>query len=673
MKSLSLQKKFMLIVGGSIAVMLSIAATILVNIVADNTRERVQQDVSALVAREANEVEGFFNKYGGVAETFLSSPFLKTFFYEHTQRGGEDGRVKNSAKIYQLFTNISHDDPVIKSAFFGSALTGEYFYEEGRVGVDTSGPNAGNPDYGYFTTKRPWFNAAVDAGQLYVTPPAVDSQDGSISAVVQKPVYEKGRLIGVGGVDILISTIGKVIDSIRYQGQGTAFLLDENQNIVYFPKQGKELPLSSSLANFDTLFDETSAFSTLAGKISTASDGMVEVTWKGKEYVAFFRHANLTSPHMDWSLGILIPASIIDGPIEGAITTAIIIALIIIILIALITFIASAKITTPLVNMRYAMAEIARGEGDLTKRLTVHSNDEIGALAQEFNTFTDKLRHLLKETALNTQAVAEAAAHLRDVSQNTSDEINQERNQVDNVSSAVTQMAQTVVEISNNASQSSIAATEADELVQLGSNQAKEAMAEIRSLAVSVSDGVEVVSGLSKESDNIGAVIDVINSIAEQTNLLALNAAIEAARAGEQGRGFAVVADEVRSLASRTQESTTDIRRMVERLQNMAEQTDAVMNSGKARSESGVEKTERVVNTLIEINSAIGKVHEQSTYIAQATEQQTQAAQDINSSLVAITDLSDRTSVHAQELAVEATQLSGVSSDLKDLVGQFKI
>ena len=380
MKSLSLQKKFMLIVGGSIAVMLSIAATILVNIVADNTRERVQQDVSALVAREANEVEGFFNKYGGVAETFLSSPFLKTFFYEHTQRGGEDGRVKNSAKIYQLFTNISHDDPVIKSAFFGSALTGEYFYEEGRVGVDTSGPNAGNPDYGYFTTKRPWFNAAVDAGQLYVTPPAVDSQDGSISAVVQKPVYEKGRLIGVGGVDILISTIGKVIDSIRYQGQGTAFLLDENQNIVYFPKQGKELPLSSSLANFDTLFDETSAFSTLAGKISTASDGMVEVTWKGKEYVAFFRHANLTSPHMDWSLGILIPASIIDGPIEGAITTAIIIALIIIVLIALITFIASAKITTPLVNMRYAMAEIARGEGDLTKRLTVHSNDEIGAL-----------------------------------------------------------------------------------------------------------------------------------------------------------------------------------------------------------------------------------------------------------------------------------------------------
>ncbi len=673
MKSISLQKKFMLIVGGSIAFMLLITALFLVNTVADNTRLRVEKEVKALVAREANDVKGFFATYGGVAKAFLSSPFLKDFFADHTARGASEAQMNDATRIYTLFENVSSEDPVIKSAFFGSALTGEYFYEEGRVGVDTDGPNAGNPNEGYFATKRPWFTTAVSQGKLYVTPPAVDSQDGSVSAVVQTPVYQNGKLLGVGGVDILISTVGKVVDTIRYENQGTAFLLDENQNIVYFPKQSVELPLSSAISNFDNAFNDTQGFNKLSSAISANSSGIIPVVWKGEEYVAVFEHAALDTPQMNWSLGILIPASIINTPINTAITTATVVAFVIIGLIALITYIASAKVTKPLAEMRSAMAEIARGDGDLTKRLEVKSNDEIGALAVEFNTFTDKLRDLLKDTALSTKAVSDAADHLRDVSHATSQEINQERSQVDNVSTAVTQMAATVDEISQNAAQSSTAATKADELVQSGSAQIQEAMTEIRALADSIQEGVDVVSGLSKESDNIGAVVDVINSIAEQTNLLALNAAIEAARAGEQGRGFAVVADEVRSLASRTQESTTDIGRMVERLQSMAEQTDQVMQAGKLRSESGVEKTEKVVVTLQDITESIGQVHEQSTHIALATEQQTEVAQDINESLVAITSLSDRTSQHAEELAVEATQLSAVSTDLKELVGQFRI
>lgn len=526
---------------------------------------------------------------------------------------------------------------------------------------------------GYFASKRPWFQSAVSKGELYVTPPAVDSQDGSVSAVVQSPVYQNGRLIGVGGIDILISTIGSVIDNIRFEGQGTAFLLDENQNIVYFPKQTTPLPLSSSLTSFDSVFSDTKGFSALSRKIASTSSGQVSVIWQGEEYVAVFRHAKLDNPTMDWSLGILIPASIIAAPINNAISTAVIVALAIICLIALITYVASAKITQPLTKMRVAMADIASGDGDLTKRLDITSKDEIGALAVEFNRFTDKLRGLLTETALNTKAVSDAADHLRDVSQSTSAEIHQERSQVDNVSSAVTQMAATVVEISTNAAHSSEAANQAEAIVTQGSQQAKDAMAEITSLAEAIDQGVEVVSGLSQESDNIGAVIDVINSIADQTNLLALNAAIEAARAGEQGRGFAVVADEVRSLASRTQESTTDIRKMVERLQHMAEQTDSVMRTGKGLSQSGVEKTAKVVTSLEQINQAIGTVHEQSTHIAHATEQQTEVAQDIHKSLVAITGLSDRTSQHAEELAVEATQLSGVSTELNDLVAQFKI
>lgn len=653
--------------------MLLITAVFLIDVVGDSTRQQVEREVEALVSSEANAVEGFFAVYGGVTKSFLSSPFLKTFFSQHEQRGANESQLQDSTRIYSLFSNISSDDRNIKSAFFGSALTGEYFYEGGRVGVDESGPDAGDPSKGYFATQRPWFTTAVETGTLYVTPPAVDSQDGSVSAVVQMPVYENSELIGVGGVDILISTIGTVIDSIQFEDQGTAFLLDGQQNIVYFPQQDKALPLSSPFSAFDSLFPESSGFSDLTRQIESKSSGFSPVMWRGEEYVAVYQHASIESPKMDWTLGILVPASIIDAPIQTATRTAAIVAFIIISLIAAITFFASAKITLPLTRMRTAMAEIASGDGDLTKRLDIDSKDEIGALANEFNLFVDKLRALLKDTADNTKAVSDAAEHLRDVSQNTSKEINQERNQVDTVSTAVTQMAATVVEISQNAAHSSEAATQADTIVTQGTIQAKEAMAEIQSLAQAITEGVEVVRGLGQESDNIGAVVDVINSIAEQTNLLALNAAIEAARAGEQGRGFAVVADEVRSLASRTQESTKDIRQMVERLQSMAEQTNSVMQSGKTLSQSGVEKTVKVVTSLEQINDAIGKVHEQSTYIAHATEQQTEVAQDIHKSLVAITGLSDRTSQHAEELAVEATQLSGVSSHLNQLVGQFKI
>ena len=673
MKSMSLQKKFMLIVGGSIAVMLFITALFVVNVIAGKAEQSIQQEVKNLVKLEAQSVESFFSRYGGVANTFLSNPFLKDFFAQHNARGAPESALPRAREMYTLFQNISGDDANIKSAFFGSANTGEYFYEDGRVGVDTEGPDAGDASKGYFATKRPWFNTAVKNGELYVTPPAVDSQDGTVSAVVQKPVFHNGKLLGVGGVDILISTVGDVIDDIRFQGKGTAFLLDDQQNIVYFPKQEVELPLSSPVSDFDNAFADTQGFAELASRIRSSSAGIVPVTWRGESYFAVYEHAALEEPVMDWSLGILIPASLIDEPINEAITSATIMSVIIILIIAAITFVAGSRITRPILEMKEAMAEIASGDGDLTKRLEIKSNDEIGALAAEFNRFTDKLRKLLQQTATHTTAVAEAAAHLRDVSQKTNSEIQKERNQVDNVSSAVTEMAATVVEISENAAQSSEAADLADNRVREGTQQAKEAMHEIQSLASAISQGVEVVSGLSKESDNIGAVIDVINSIAEQTNLLALNAAIEAARAGEQGRGFAVVADEVRSLASRTQDSTDDIRRMVEKLQSMAEQTDAVMQEGKSQSQRGVEKTELVVTSLEHISSAIGTVQIQSSQIAQATEQQTVAAEDINKSLVTISGSSDRTSQHAEELAVEATQLSGVSSELRDLVNQFKI
>ncbi len=657
---MSLQKKFMLIVGGCISVMLFVTSAVVVSVIGSNTKTTIEHELESLITLETQAIEQFFTRYGTVAQNFINNPYILDFFDSHTQRGGGDeGRI---AQTQRVFNAISGPDVNIKSAFFASALTGEYFYEAGRVGVDKD----------YFANRRPWFETAVSQNGIYVTPPAVDSQDQTISAVVQGPVRYQGKLIGVGGVDILISTIGDVIDAIQYQDQGTAFLVDDKQQVVYFPKQDIELELSTKVADFDHLFPNSQGFSELVSTMSQDRQGMYEVMWKGMPYLVVFKHAKLQQPEMNWVLGILVPKTVIDDPINTTYYSATGIALAIIFVISAITFWASGFIAAPIIGMKKAMAKIASGDGDLTQRLRVTTRDEIGELATQFNLFTEKLQKLMGQTALHTDSVSEAAAHLQAVSHRANSELQQERTQVTAVSDAVKQMAITVEEISVNASQSSKAAVEADKQVKVGVKEAKDAKDEIYHLAASIQQGVAVVDGLSQESDNIGAVIDVINSIAEQTNLLALNAAIEAARAGEQGRGFAVVADEVRSLASRTQDSTDDIRKMVETLQTMATQTKTVMAEGATRSNESVAKTENVLQFLTSVERSIDEVQQQSQQIACATEQQTVAAEEINRALEEISHLSDNTGSNAEELAVEATQLNSVSDELRELVSQFK-
>ncbi len=662
MKSLSLQKKFVLIVGGAIALLLIVATIFLLNIVSDKTRQTVERDLHFLVTSEAESVKGFFATYGGVASTFLNNPFFTDFFTQHSQRGGTlSGEAADD--IFASFSAISSNDKHIKSAFFGTAGTGEYFYEQGRVGEEDN----------YFANQRPWFLTAVDKGGIYVTPPATDSQDGSVSTVVQGPVYRDGKLLGVGGVDILITTVADMLSEIQYEKAGAAFLVDDEQNIVYFPGSREALPLSSPLASIDKSLKGADGFAALSGDIARHPEGITPVSYNNENYFVVYKHVTLASPQMNWTLGLLVPEAVVEAPVQEALQTSLVVAVVVLVVAGAVTWFAGAVITRPVLQLKDAMADIASGDGDLTRRLEIKSGDEVGQLAEQFNVFTGKIHTLLQGIVQHTRAVAEAADHLRDVSGASSREINQERTEVDSVSTAVTEMAHTVQEISANAAESSRAATVAEQQATDGMSQAQNMLTEIHALADAISQGVQTVSGLSQESDNIGAVVDVINSIAEQTNLLALNAAIEAARAGEQGRGFAVVADEVRSLASRTQDSTDDIRKMVEKLQKMASETDTAMKAGKERSLKGVEKTELVVSSLRDISHSISTVQSQSTQIARATEQQTVVATEIDEALVKIINLSEKTSEHSEELAAEATQLSGVSTELRDLAGQFKL
>ena len=694
----TLRTKILGLVGAPIAFFLVIAAVVLVNVTGSRTADRISARVMAQVNAETLKVQGYFAQYGQLSKTFTHEPMLMRWFENHTERGAEMSSYPDYDMINQNFKRISSNDPNVLSAFFASDITGEYFREDEITGVPAQD---GGSDY--YATKRPWYIATRTRTDFYVGSPSADFSTGRISAVIQAPVRNaSGRVIGIGGIDLNLNRIGEIIDNIRYAGKGYAFLIDDKANIVHFPSNGKlsnfkittpdidgdgviktdssgdpviittGIKSNQPIKDFDT-HAQTSGFSVLSKKFVAHQTGYVQVEFMDELYYLAFQPAKLDFPEMNWTLGLMIPAELIDGPISAAQVNTTLGIVVIIALITGLIFFVSNMITKPIVLLSRAMQDVAEGEGDLTKKIDVDSNDEVGELAEHFNTFITKLRSLLQQTTQHSVIVSDTSEHLSKVSSETNDEIQQQKLQVDTVTTAVTEMAATVLEISRNAAQANTAASDAEQQTSSGYQLSSEAMTEMNNLARSMDEAVETVAGLGEESKNIGSVIDVINGIAEQTNLLALNAAIEAARAGEQGRGFAVVADEVRSLASRTQESTKHISSMVTKLRSIAEAAETVMSRGKTQTTIGVEKTQQVQNALSAINDSITTVQEQSGHIAVATEEQTVVAESINESLHAITELVDNTANHASELSNKADELHNAAGDLHGIVGSFKV
>lgn len=674
-KITSIRKKILVLVGGSTAALLAIASAVVVSQVADLKQQQVETEVRAQMSREAASVGQFFTEYAQVAQTFLLAPQFQRWFKEYPGRGAELETIAGYADINNTFKSISDRDENILSAFFALTSSAEYFREDSRTGVDKEGPDAGDVTKGYFATQRPWYIETMKHNRFFVGSPSADFTTGIVSAVVEGPVYlPDGTLLGVGGLDLHINRVGEKVEKIRYEGEGIPFLLDNKGQVVHFSKQaGIDVKANDPLAEFDKKYQDTQGFTQLADAAVRGLSGFETIEFKGESYYVAYQPVKQEFPKMDWLVGVLIPAHLITDPINQAIQYTLLGAVLILGVTLFAILFSSSLITRPLVDLNHAMRDIASGDGDLTRQIHIDSQDEVGKLATHFNTFVSKLRTSLQKTQQQAVQVQTSSEHLNEVVAMTNQEIQHEKMQIDSVSAAVTEMAMTVQEISRNAHSTSEAAVAAEQRSKQGAELSGKAVSDMNELDRSMLAAVDVVIGLAKESENIGTVVDVIKGIAEQTNLLALNAAIEAARAGEQGRGFAVVADEVRSLAGRTRESTDDIRRMVEKLQQIAREAEDVMQKGRAQTEVSAERARGMQVALTEITEAILVVQQQSSQIAVATGQQTVVADEINRSLHVITDLVDNTSEHAKALMGEAQQLDTSASSLNQVVGQFRI
>ncbi len=331
------------------------------------------------------------------------------------------------------------------------------------------------------------------------------------------------------------------------------------------------------------------------------------------------------------------------------------------------------SITCPLKQAVEAMNDIAEGEGDLTKRLEQNGRNEISDLAAAFNKFAQKVQQMVQQVTRSVDDLSTAAEEMSLITEQTSREIQHQQSETDQVATAMNEMTATVQEVAHHASSAAEAARHADSEAQSGKQVMQQTLNVMDTLADEVEKAAGVIHRLEQESEEIGSVLDVIRGIAEQTNLLALNAAIEAARAGEQGRGFAVVADEVRTLASRTQTSTQEIQAMIERLQSGANEAVKAMEAGRNSAKDGVEQAAKAGASLDTITASVSTISDMNIQIASAAEEQSAVAEEINRNIATISESADNTANGAQQTAQAGEELARLSAELQTLISQFKV
>jgi len=648
----------------AVAFLLIVTSYFVLSNISEDTRKQVNSSIESIVSQQSAEVRNFFIAKGQINHAIFANPQVIDWFTSYDQRLSDIDDNKNYQEVTQYFKYFSDNDSSIKSVFFGTENTHEYFDLNGRYN-----------DANYYTNKRPWWQEGIDKGKMYVTDPAVDANDGSISATVKGPYYlPNGRFLGIGGIDILISTIGKdLLADIKYQGEGEAFLMTDTGQLVFFPGFNDEFKPGSLMSSIDDKFSNTHGFDSLQSEITGTSSGASSVTWQGESYQVIFNQVKSDYPLMNWKLGFLVPDRLISGPVEKAFISSSIIVVIIIVLIAFVVWLMAIPLMRRINMLQVAMSDMATGEGDLTKRIEVVKKDEIGNLVGEFNSFVSKIQQLVKETVDISTQVNQSTQVAANIGKKTNGIIEDQKQEIDMVATAATELAQTSNDISSNVKFSNDLASQAEEKVSRGVSVVGQATKGINALSDNVISAANVVNQLKDGTQSIGEVLSVIRSIAEQTNLLALNAAIEAARAGEQGRGFAVVADEVRTLASRTQESTSNIESIIDELQSTATKAVAVMNSSQSEAKQSVELTDQVHTVLNDISAVITEFQQQTQEISEAVTQQASVAEEVSRNVENVRLLTEDTVEGAASMAGSLDGLQTNSDTLTAAVSQFKV
>jgi methyl-accepting chemotaxis protein len=479
--------------------------------------------------------------------------------------------------------------------------------------------------------------------------------------------HNKWQKIGLGmtgesylvGSDKIIRSISR--EFVEHKDSYLQALNNSNISVANIAKKNTTVGLLPLTGNY------------IDAVVSGKSGIEVSKNYLGREVLTAY--TPITALNMKWAI---VSEILTDEAFEATKTlatkligSAIVVTLIMVALASIAGGIFSVTLTKPIVKLKSIVHEIDENN-DLTKRVEVNSKDEIGQMSSSFNHLLAVFHESITQVAAATGLVSTAADQMTANTAETRDGVTQQFDEVDQVATAINEMSATVQEVARNAEQAAKSAEEANEHAVTGNNVVQENIKAINRLSTEIQTATEVIQRLSKESENIGSVLDVIKGIAEQTNLLALNAAIEAARAGEQGRGFAVVADEVRTLAGRTQQSTVEIETMITALQQGTKEAVKVMEQSQKMTEASVLQASKAGESLQTITSSINSIMEMNTMIASAAEEQSSVTEEINKNIVAISQLAEKTTEASNQTSNSSSQLTELAQDLQVLVSKFK-
>ncbi|MGY4526796.1 methyl-accepting chemotaxis protein [Pseudomonas sp. TE21394] len=511
---------------------------------------------------------------------------------------------------------------------------------------------------GYDPRERPWYQAAVASAHTILTQPYLDPSNNQLTMTIADPVFRSnGRLAGVVGGDLSLEALIEIINAQDFSSDGAAFLVSEDGTILVHPNQDLVMrPLND-------------AFS---GVKAIEADVVYEVQQQGKSRLLTFAPVN-GLPSVKWFIGVSVDKDQAFGTLSLFRKTTAVATFGAVIAIVSVLGLLLKILMRPLRAMGSAMRDIAEGEGDLTRRLTIRGNDEFGELGSSFNRFVERIHESIREVSTAAIEVNEVARRVVRESNLSVTNLDQQAARTAGVAAAINELGATAQEIARNAATASQSSTDARSLTADSQVVVGETITAINQLSTNIAASCATIEELNASTANIGQILDVIAGISQQTNLLALNAAIEAARAGEAGRGFAVVADEVRSLAHRTQESAQQVHVLISQLQTGAGGAVTLMEKSQGRSTKSVEVANLAGDHLAEIARRIAEIDGMNQSVAVATEEQTSVVESLNIDITQINELNQSGVKALQSTLLACTDLESEARRLERLVKGFQI